>query len=141
MVAEASGTPDMPTGTVDPDHGFPTILLGTDLLTGSEVRWPLTIKGNPHLLVAGLPGMGKTTCLLNLCQQMLANEIQPIVFSYHQDIDERLQELVGAVRFIDFHGLGFNPLRVLDRDSRMAYLDVTGALRDEDDPGVVEGRW
>ena len=96
MVAEASGTPDMPTGTVDPDHGFPTILLGTDLLTGSEVRWPLTIKGNPHLLVAGLPGMGKTTCLLNLCQQMLANEIQPIVFSYHQDIDERLQELVGG---------------------------------------------
>ena len=130
MAAEASGTPDMPTGTVDPDHGFPTILLGTDLLTGSEVRWPLTIKGNPHLLVAGLPGMGKTTCLLNLCQQMLANEIQPIVFSYHQDIDERLQELVGAVRFIDFHGLGFNPLRVLDRDSRMAYLDVAGALRD-----------
>src|SRR5439155_20201204 len=29
-----------------------------------------------------------------------------------------------------FHGLGFNPLRVLDRDSRMAYLDVAGALRD-----------
>jgi DNA phosphorothioation-dependent restriction protein DptH len=52
------------------------------------------------------------------------------VFSYHQDIDERLEQLVGSVRFIDFHGLGFNPLQVIDRQSRMAYLDVAGALRD-----------
>ena len=31
------------------------VCLGTDLLTGSETNWPLTIKGNPHLLIAGLP--------------------------------------------------------------------------------------
>ena len=71
----------------------PSVCFGTDVLTGAEVRWPLTIKGNPHLLVAGLPGMGKTTCLLNLCKQMLAAGIRPIVFSYHQDIDERLAAL------------------------------------------------
>jgi DNA helicase HerA-like ATPase len=94
------------------------------------VHWPLTVKGNPHLLVAGLPGMGKTTCLLNLCRQMLELEIRPIVFSYHQDIDEKLQQMVGAVRFIDFQGLGFNPLQVLDRRSPMAHLDVAGAVRD-----------
>ncbi len=35
----------------------PSIVLGTDLMTGAKVSWPLTIKGNPHLLVAGLPGM------------------------------------------------------------------------------------
>jgi DNA phosphorothioation-dependent restriction protein DptH len=85
-------------------------VLGTDLLTSADVRWPLTVKGNPHLLVAGLPGMGKTTCLLNLCKQMLDSSVRPIVFSYHQDIDEQLEQLVGSVRFIDFHGLGFNPL-------------------------------
>ena len=100
------------------------------LLPGTEVRWSLTVKGNPHLLVAGLPGMGKTTCLLSLCKQMLTNGIRPIVFSYHQDIDERLESLVKSVRFIDFHGLGFNPLQVRDRESRMAYLDVAGTLRD-----------
>jgi DNA phosphorothioation-dependent restriction protein DptH len=108
----------------------PSVCLGTDNLTGAEVRWPLTVKGNPHLLVAGLPGMGKTTCLLNLCKQMLTNGVCPIVFSYHQDIDERLEQLVESVRFIDFHGLGFNPLQVKDRGSRMAYLDVAGTLRD-----------
>ena len=108
----------------------PSVCFGTDKFTSTEVRWPLTVKGNPHLLVAGLPGMGKTTCLLNLCKQMIAADVRPIVFSYHQDIDERLEDLVESVRFIDFHGLGFNPLQVIGRDSRMAYLDVAGALRD-----------
>lgn len=111
-------------------NGTPSICLGTDLFTGNEVNWPLTVKGNPHLLVAGLPGMGKTTCLLNLCKQMLDKDIRPIVFSYHQDIDERLQSFVESVRFIDFQGLAFNPLQVIDRQSRMSYLDVAGALRD-----------
>jgi DNA helicase HerA-like ATPase len=108
----------------------PSVCFGLDLLTGAEVRWPLTVKGNPHLLVAGLPGMGKTTCLLSLCKQMLDAGIRPIVFSYHQDIDEKLGHLVDSVRFVDFHGLAFNPLQVMDRESRMAYLDVAGALRD-----------
>jgi hypothetical protein len=61
---------------------------------------------------------------------MLDADVRPIVFSYHQDIDERLERLIAAVRFIDFQGLSFNPLQVLDRGSRMAYLDVAGALRD-----------
>lgn len=113
-----------------PAGAGPSVCLGTNLHSGAEVRWPLTVRGNPHLLVAGLPGMGKTTCLLNLCRQMLGHAIRPIVFSYHQDIDEKLQKMVGAVRFIDFDGLGFNPLQVIDRSSRMAHLDVAGAVRD-----------
>ena len=106
----------------------PAICFGTDTSTSAKVRWPLTVQGNPHLLIAGLPGMGKTTCLLNLCKQMMAAGIRPIVFSYHQDIDERLGQSV--VRFIDFDGLGFNPLLVVDRGSWMAHLDVAGAMRD-----------
>lgn len=107
-----------------------SVLLGTDTLAGSDVVWPLTIKGNPHLLIAGLPGMGKTTCLLNLCKQMNEADVRPIVFSYHEDIDERLEGLGLGVRFLDFHGLGFNPLQVINRESPMAYLDMAGAIRD-----------
>ena len=110
--------------------GVPAICFGTDPFTNTEVRWPLTVQGNPHLLIAGLPGMGKTTCLLNLCNQMMAAGIRPIVFSYHQDIDQQLEESANSVRFIDFDGLGFNPLEVLQRESRMAHLDVAGAMRD-----------
>ena len=108
----------------------PLITLGTDTLTETKVSWPLAIKGNPHLLIAGLPGMGKTTCLLNLCRQMLAADVRPIIFSYHLDLDEKLSNMVPSVRFIDFNGLDFNPLEVLDRSSPMAYLDVAGTLRD-----------
>jgi len=126
----ADEVPRSPENAEEPAWVIPSVCFGTDVITGTEVRWPLTVKGNPHLLVAGLPGMGKTTCLLNLCQQMLTAGIRPIVFSYHQDIDEKLERLVSSVRFVDFHGLGFNPLEVTERESRMAYLDVAGALRD-----------
>ena len=121
---------DSTEATVNQTTTDPSICLGTNLLTGADVRWPLTVKGNPHLLLAGLPGMGKTTCLLSLCRQMLDADIRPIIFSYHQDIDEKLERLVPSVRFIDFKGLGFNPLQISHRESRMAYLDVAGALRD-----------
>ena len=112
------------------DGSIPSLHLGTDTLTNAEVDWRLEVGGNPHLLIAGLPGMGKTTCLVNLCKQMVIADVRPVVFSYHQDIDERLDEAIGDIRFIDFDGLGFNPLRVIDRRARMAHLDVAGAMRD-----------
>ena len=116
--------------TADIPTPVPAVALGVDSLTGADVQWPLTIKGNPHLLIAGLPGMGKTTCLLNLCRQMVTAGVHPIIFSYHQDIDERLVDLVTSVRFVDFDGLGFNPLTVTNPESPRAYLDVAGSLRD-----------
>ena len=99
-------------------------------MTDTEVCWRLGTRGNPHLLIAGLPGMGKTTCLVNMCRQLAAAEIRPVVFSYHQDIDEKLEETLGTLRFVDFDGLGFNPLRVVDPEARAAHLDVAGTIRD-----------
>ena len=130
-VPEAAAAPASP----------PRIVLGADRFKAPD-QWHLTVKGNPHLLVAGLPGMGKTTCLLNLCKQMIAYGVRPIVFSYHEDIDERLELLegqgtvpgpvpsTGSVRFVDFDGLGFNPLRVLDRSWKSAHIDIAGIIRD-----------
>jgi hypothetical protein len=134
-VAEQRGTPEEPADTAgDTPRSMlsdtPSISFGVDANTGDDVRWPLTIKGNPHLLIAGLPGMGKTTCLLSMCRQMVAANIRPIVFSYHEDIDEKLQSSLESVRFVDFDGLTFNPLNVIERDARRAHLDVAGSLRD-----------
>ena len=135
---QAEGAPGTLEGkTEPPSHELVT--LGSDVLTGHDVHWSISIKGNPHLLIAGLPGMGKTTCILNICKQMLSVGIRPIVFSYHEDIDEKLEQAVGRVRLVDYHGLGFNPLHVIDRESRMSYLDVAGSLRAHfllDLPGV-----
>ena len=128
-IVDRAASEEITTGRAGSDVP-PSICLGTDLHANADVHWSLTVKGNPHLLIAGLPGMGKTTCLLSLCRQMVEAGVRPIVFSYHQDIDERLSGLIDAVRFVDFDGLGFNPLRVMQRESATTHLDVAGSLRD-----------
>ncbi len=106
------------------------ILLGHKEPGDDPVVWRASIKANPHLMILGLPGMGKTTCLINMCEQLQARQIVPIVFSYHQDIDEkvavRLPEPPLVVRYA---GLGFNPMQV-EGDAPLGYLDNVGMLRD-----------
>jgi hypothetical protein len=107
-----------------------------DLLLGQRdgrdelVHWRISVQGNPHLMIVGLPGMGKTHCLIHLCQQLAEKGIAPIVFSYHQDIDEKLEEIFGAgLQTISYAGLGFNPLQVAG-DGPLAYMDNVSMLRD-----------
>lgn len=125
---------DPPDGFAEPGSSSPItdpkIHLGTDLHTDQEVNWSPRLEGNPHLMLVGLPGMGKTTCLLSICGQMIEAGIRPIIFSYHEDVDQRLPPIAPSVRFLDFKGLGFNPLEVVDKQSRQGYLDVAGNLRD-----------
>jgi hypothetical protein len=106
------------------------LLLGTRDGGEEAVRWRVSIQGNPHLLIVGLPGMGKTTCLIQLCRQLMDAGIAPIVFSYHQDIDEKLGALWGdRLRTVSYAGLGFNPLQVVS-DAPLAYMDNVTLLRD-----------
>jgi len=105
------------------------ILLGRNATTDERVHWRLSIKSNPHLMIVGLPGMGKTTCLVNLCRQLHGAGITPVVFSYHQDIDEKLEAACGQLGTVDYDGLGFNPLQVA-LTSPHAHVDVASELRD-----------
>ena len=100
-----------------------------ETLTHAPVNWHVSIRTNPHLMMVGLPGMGKTTALINISEQLTAAGIAPVIFSYHDDIDEKLTAGIGPLRTIDFDGLGFNPLRV-DATGPTAYIDVAGTLRD-----------
>lgn len=97
--------------------------------TGTLVEWRVSIRTNPHMMLVGLPGMGKTTTLINICRQLSEAGISPIVFSYHDDIDEKLSQVIGAIDTVDFDGLGFNPLTV-DAQGSTAHIDVAGTLRD-----------
>jgi DNA phosphorothioation-dependent restriction protein DptH len=98
-------------------------------LSEEPVEWKVGIRGNPHLMLVGLPGMGKTTTLISACRQLRKAGIIPIVFSYHQDIDEKLAGEFDDLAFADFDGLGFNPLRV-EGPSSTAHIDTAGELRD-----------
>ena len=106
------------------------LLLGQRDGTDEPVNWNISVQGNPHLMIVGLPGMGKTHCLIHLCNQLSAQGIAPIVFSYHQDIDEKLGEMFGSrLHTVSYMGLGFNPLQVTG-DGPLAYMDNVSMLRD-----------
>ncbi|CAK0764334.1 DNA phosphorothioation-dependent restriction protein DptH [Gammaproteobacteria bacterium] len=105
----------------------PQMLLG---YTSKEkkVIWRPSIRSNPHLMIVGKPGMGKTNCLINLCLQLNAHGISPIVFSYHSDIDSRIEEhLKDQIKLVKYKDLGFNPMQVPEGST---YLDSLGMLRD-----------
>lgn len=113
-----------------PGTGDAHIVLGHETSSNEPISWRVSIKGNPHLLIVGLPGMGKTTCLIHICRQFIQAGIAPIVFSYHEDIDEKLgSALFGAIRTVSYAGLGFNPLQVVST-SPLAYVDNVAMLRD-----------
>lgn len=107
-----------------------SIRLGNTLSSDTPVDWKVSISGNPHMLIAGLPGMGKTTSLINICDQLVHGQITPIVFSYHDDIETKLGERLGQLEFVDIDsGLAFNPLQVVTQNAH-AWLDNIGKLRD-----------
>ena len=110
-------------------HPTGDVVLGKTIGGDEDVLWNVSIRSNPHLMLVGLPGMGKTTSLVNICSQLADEGITPIVFSYHDDIDTQLQQRLGGINFADYDGLGFNPLRV-DGTQSTAHIDVAGTLRD-----------
>lgn len=105
----------------------PVVLLGTST-AGEDIGWTPSLRGNPHLMIVGLPGMGKTTCLTNICRQLQRRGVTPIVFSYHDDIDEQLAADSGTVIRHDCRHLGFNPMRVT-QPGPLAHIESAGQLR------------
>ena len=95
----------------------------------TEVSWKVHINQNPHLMIVGQPGTGKTTSLVNICRQLGSQGIAPIIFSYHDDIDEKLSAVLPGVVFSDSSNLGFNPMEVRSSDD-IGYIDSAGQLRD-----------
>jgi len=108
--------------------GSPVVSLG-EVRGGGTAIWSPSIASNPHLLIAGLPGMGKTTCLINICNQLVAGDVMPIVFSYHDDIDEKLAATFSNLISSDGRSLGFNPMRAT-HDGPLAHIESAGQLRD-----------
>lgn len=109
-----------------------SLLLGNTFSSDKPALWTPSVSGNPHLMIVGRPGMGKTTTLLGIVKQVFAQGGHPIVFSYHEDFDERIAPIVGgdSISFVDFTGLGFNPLNVKNDSNRHEYLDNASNLRD-----------
>ncbi len=92
----------------DPDMISEGVLLGTELYADRLVLWNLEKSVNPHLLVLGPTGSGKTEFLISLSVKVRSSYNVPVVlFDTKGDIIERLVKY--GVHFRTFNPLIWSP--------------------------------
>jgi DNA phosphorothioation-dependent restriction protein DptH len=101
------------------------VLLGTDAESGEEVFWnPDQASGtpNPHVLVLGESGTGKTYCVSCLMAELAQEGVVSIVFDYGQGFSRQTlaAEFVDATNPVELHasrdGVNVNPLQLFPSD-------------------------
>lgn len=111
-----------PLGT--PVQGF-EILLGHDLTTHAEVTWapdPASGTANPHMLVAGGSGYGKTYLLSSLLAELSLRSVPSIIIDFGQGFARAAApaEFITATEPIQLQasrdGIAINPLEILPTD-------------------------
>lgn len=115
--AEEGRSEPASSGTLEEE---PRVCLGVNRRRGSEAFFRVSVRGNPHLLVVGIPGMGKTTALVNLATSLARQDVWPLVFDFHGDLASKLRETLDGQPFVHLdaaEGLTFNPLRLSHRQS------------------------
>lgn len=92
-----------------------SILIGREPQREDPIYFRPGIHGNPHALIVGIPGMGKTTAILNICQGLVRENIYPFIIDFHGDLAIDLYQRLGPQQccILDAaRGLPFNPLEV-----------------------------
>jgi hypothetical protein len=99
------------------------VLLGPDAETGKEVYWnpdPHAGSVNPHVLVLGESGFGKTYTICCLLKELAQRQIVSIVFDYGQGFSKEAlpAELISQTSQIQAssEGIDINPLQIFPTD-------------------------
>lgn len=107
-------------------HGdFAPIPLGPDVESGQTVFWnpdPETGAANPHVLILGESGFGKTYTISCLLAELSQRGVSSIVFDYGQGfaLDAAPKQFVEWTRPVEVHaardGIDVNPLTIFETD-------------------------
>jgi DNA phosphorothioation-dependent restriction protein DptH len=101
------------------------ILLGADAETGEDVSWnpdPATGTANPHVLILGESGFGKTYTIASLSAELAQENVVSIVFDYGQGFSPGTlpPEFLAATNPLELHagrdGVDINPLQIFPSD-------------------------
>jgi len=101
------------------------ILLGSDAETGEEVAWnpdPGSGSANPHVLILGESGFGKTYTIASLSAELGQQNVVSVVFDYGQGFSPATlpPEFVAATNPLELHvgrdGVDMNPLQIFPSD-------------------------
>jgi len=84
------------------------ILLGSDAETGKEVFWnpdPGSGSANPHVLILGESGFGKTYTIASLSAELAQENIVSVIFDYGQGFSPATlpPEFVAATDALELH--------------------------------------
>ncbi len=112
-------------GARGPDPKINPILLGVDAETGEDVYFnpdPASGTPNPHVLILGESGTGKTYAISCLTAELAQEGIVSIVFDYGQGFSPKTlpREFVTATNPVELHvgrdGVDINPLQIFPSD-------------------------
>ncbi len=112
-------------GVVPEKRVLRPVLLGTDVETGDSAFWdpdPSSGTANPHVLVLGESGFGKTYAISCLLGELAEQGVLSVVFDYGQGFSSETlpREFVSAVRPKEIQasrdGINLNPLQILPGD-------------------------
>jgi DNA phosphorothioation-dependent restriction protein DptH len=99
------------------------ILLGSNAESGEPVYWnpdPGTGSANPHVLVLGESGFGKTYTISCLIAELARQGILSIVFDYGQGFTNLPEGLTATTRPVELYasrdGIDINPLQIFPTD-------------------------
>ena len=101
------------------------ILLGENIETGEEDYWdpfPESGSTNPHALIVGESGVGKTETIRSVVTELAQKGINSIIFDYGQgfSLDDAPPEFLEYARPVEIHaskdGININPLQLFPFD-------------------------
>ena len=112
-------------GSYGRETRLPPVLLGEDAETGEEVSWnpdPASGSANPHVLILGESGFGKTYTIASLSSELAQENVVSVVFDYGQGFTPATlpPEFKDATNPLEIHagrdGVDINPLQIFPSD-------------------------
>ncbi len=110
----------------EPSEGqVPPILVGDNLETGREVYWtpdPASGTPNPHMLILGSSGSGKTYAIQCLVGELARVGVPSILFDYGQgfaldSVEPEFKDMASPVEIdVGRDGISINPLQLFKSD-------------------------
>ncbi|MBI4018864.1 MAG: ATP-binding protein [Candidatus Aenigmarchaeota archaeon] len=90
---------------------------------GNEIKWAPKNEKNPHFMVVGTSGSGKTETLKAIIHELSAGGVPSFIVDFHQDFDNV------ADNVLDFTNMTINPLEYAPETPEAAMYKVSNILK------------
>ena len=113
--SEPNVLPALAQGSAEETSQDIVVLLGADVANREQVNWQVTAAPNPHLLIVGESGFGKTYTIQCILSELASNHVSAVVFDFGQGF---IDASIPRARTLDIGraGVALNPLVIHQSD-------------------------